>query len=178
MSYRRHVRDRLRDGAIATWTEDRGRWWAWESDGVLVEASGHVSRGDVYVTIQPRRLGGRRWGWVVEHHYVQVIDVDEVPEAIRDLVCKSQKTEMIRMVSDRTPDHTCTRLKPFSLATTSQTKDTITIHPRSRGGGCQWLSMINTGLPHPHQDQWVAGDSSHGSNQSHRQLEQQTCSRT
>lgn len=90
MSYKSHVRDRLRAGDIATWAEDRGRWWAWHADGVMVEASGRVKRGRVRVTTRPRRLGGRRWGWVVENHRVMVVDIDEVPEEIRELVRESR----------------------------------------------------------------------------------------
>lgn len=90
MSYKSHVRDHLRGGEVATWTEDRARYWAWHADGVLVEAAGRVKRGRARVTKRPRRLGGRRWGWVVENHRVMVVDVDEVPEAIRELVWETR----------------------------------------------------------------------------------------
>lgn len=91
MSYRTHVRDRLRGGELATWTEDRVRYWVWEVDGVLVEAAGRVKRGEVRVTKRPRRLGPPRWKWVVDNHRVMPVDIDEVPEDVRELVAESRE---------------------------------------------------------------------------------------
>lgn len=81
MSYKSYVLNKHTLGSVLTWTEKGKRCWAWKDTGTRYVVS--CPRGDGSRLNQPSRFGGRRLVWVFSNCYVSVVDVDEVPEAVR-----------------------------------------------------------------------------------------------